>query len=102
MSLRDDPARSDGQRDRPAGGVVQRLGAIDPAAPRIATREPLEVDERIAGGGQATAAGRARHRAQTTVADGSGAKLGIGRVDHGNTSRTGIGLDGEDDASTPG
>ena len=102
MSPRDDPALSDGQRDRAAGGVVHRLGTIDPAAPRIATREPLEVDERVAGGSQATAAGRASHRAQSTVADGSGAKLGVRRVDHGNTSRTGMGLDGEDDAPTPG
>lgn len=90
----DGSTRSDGEGDRSTAGVVYRLGAVDPTAPGVATTESLEVDERIAGRGQATATGRTSHRRLAAVADGGRANLGIGRVEHGGTFRTGIGLDG--------
>ncbi len=89
----DPPGWSDGDGDRATRGVVRGIGTGHAATARVPPTDRVEVEERLTGGRQATAAGRARDRAIASITDRGGrADLGIGRMDHVTPSGASAGL----------
>ena len=62
--------RLDRDGDRATRGVVRGVGAVDPAAARIASTERIEVEVRLTGRRQTAAARRTGDRRVAAVADG--------------------------------
>ena len=74
---------SDRDGDRATSGIVRRVGAGDAATACITPTERVEMEERVTGCRQATAARGARHGSVLSIADrGGGAGLGVGGLDH--------------------
>ena len=89
--------RSDGDGDRAAGRIVRGVGTGHAASARIPATDRVEVEERLAGRRQATAAGSAGDRSIAPVADrGRPADLGIGGMDHRGHLSGGCGRAGAD------
>jgi len=82
----------DRDRDRAARDVVRSVRARDAATAGITPSDRVEVEERLTGRGQAAATRRARDRTIAPITDRGGrSDLGIGRVDHRRTFRSGAG-----------
>jgi len=75
--------RLDGDRDRPTSRVVRGIGTGHTTAAGIAPADRVEVEPRLAGLGQATAARGTCDRRAGAVANGEGPMgIGSGRVEH--------------------
>ena len=76
-------AVSDVHRDRAAADVVRGVGTGDAATAGVAPAERVEVEPRLAGGGQATATRGAGDRRALPASDGERSpELGVGRMQH--------------------
>ena len=77
------PAYLDRDRDRPTRRVVRGISAGDPATAGVAPPDRVEVEPRLTGLRQSTAARRAGHRRAGAITNGEGSMaIGRGRVEH--------------------